>query len=239
MNSEGLGREWRGAEVGEDSELLKPLSKGQAVSEKNISCMPSAWRQTDMRNATCGVQSAPCWHIALLMGLKTKKVRDYNSSLGRRRAEGGVWVLLWLAGVERTCNCFLCGCAVISVLAARRVAPVGRLGWLCRPLFNSKVPSPTVSTPLGLQLPVFSLGWLACPLTAYLAVADRVRTRPWPASWGSTPRASAIGAAPAASAGSMPAAFYQGKCSVHGQSRSSRARPGILHAGGATSSVSR
>jgi hypothetical protein len=113
------------------------------------------------------------------------------------------------------------------------------LCWLRRPLFNSKVPSPTISTSLGLQLPVLSLGWLACPLTAYLAVADRVRTRPWPASWGSTPRASAIGAAPAASAGSMPAAFYQGKCSVHGRSRSSRARPGILHAGGATSSVSR
>jgi hypothetical protein len=62
-----------------------------------------------MRNAKCGVQSALYWHIALLMGLKTKKVRDYNSSLGRRRAEGGVWVLLWLAGVERTRSCFLCG----------------------------------------------------------------------------------------------------------------------------------
>lgn len=110
MSSEGLGRKWRRGEVGEDPELLKPLSKGQAVSEKIVSCcMPSAWRQTDMRNAKCGVQSALYWHIALLMGLKTKKVRDYNSSLGRRRAEGGVWVLLWLAGVERTRSCFLCG----------------------------------------------------------------------------------------------------------------------------------
>jgi hypothetical protein len=110
MNSEGLGREWRRGEVGEDPELLKPLSKGQAVSEKTISCMPSAWGQTDMRNATCGVQSAPCWHIALLMGLKTKKVRDYNSSLGRRRAEGGVWVLFVVVRRSQTeLQLFLCG----------------------------------------------------------------------------------------------------------------------------------
>jgi hypothetical protein len=189
------------------------------------------------RNVWCSI--SPLLAHRPLDGSQNEEGSRLQQQLGT--AEGRRWCMgIVVVGRSRTdLQLFLvrlCG-------NFRSCGPQGRTcwppRWLCRPLFNSKVPSPTVSTPLGLQLPVFSLGWLACPLTAYLAVADRVRTRPWPASWGSTPRASAIGAAPAASAGSMPAAFYQGKCSVHGRSRSSRARPGILHAGGATSSVSR